>query len=293
MKLINLIIVLFFSISCSDKSGTNVNTILFTTTAPTKTDHNKLFSYTFNAVSSDLSKIYYEIIGQPTWVSFSPNSKTISGIPGWDFINKTETFTIKAVGGDISELQIIKLKIEVGEIICDIEIGDPLQSRYILPFQKGNKFLCNQSYCPTNPNWGHYNWFALDFEMPIGTPVIAARDGKVLYIEERWTDGNRMSGQANYLYILHDDGTVAEYYHLTKDGVIVKEGDQVQAGQVIALSGDTGPSIGPHLHFVLYRSSWEYSKFQRQWTIPVNFKNSKGKLNEKGGLIYNEYYEAL
>lgn len=296
-----LIIMVTFLTGCSKNPGQAsvvsppppVFSLEFTTVAPTSTDHNRSFSYTFNATHSGNLPVTYDVVSKPAWMNYNATTRTLSGIPDWANLNKTEVFSVKATAGGVTATQNLSLKIKLGEIICDSEVGDPALSEYILPFEVGKQFLCNQSYCPPNPAWGHHNWFALDFQIPIGTNITASRAGQVLHIEERWIDGNRTAGQANYVYVMHSDGTVAEYYHLTKNGVLVNIGDNVQKGQVIAFSGDTGPSNGPHLHFVLYRSRWEFSQYQRQYTLPVNFKNADGLLNVQHGLIYNEYYKAL
>ncbi len=295
------LLLLTFSLSACSKNadqsppgpGSTSNTIQFNTVPPASTDHNRAFNYTFRATHSGNLPVAYDVLNKPVWMNYDTATKTLSGIPDWANLNKTEVFSVKATAGGITATQNLSLKIKLGEIICDSEVGDPALSEYILPFEVGKQFLCNQSYCPPNPAWGHHNWFALDFQMPIGTNIIASRAGQVLHIEERWIDGNRTAGQANYVYVMHSDGTVAEYYHLTQNGALVNIGDNVQKGQVIALSGDTGPSNGPHLHFVLYRSSWTYSQYQRQYTLPVNFKNSDGLLNVQHGLIYLQNYKAL
>ncbi len=299
MKLF-LLIPAFFLSACSKKSepaspaqgpGPTSSPIQFTTVAPTSTDHNRPFSYTFSATHSGNLPVTYDVLNKPAWMNYDATVRTLSGIPDWVNLNKTEVFSIKATAGGTTVTQNLSLKINLGEIICESEVGDPALSEYILPFEVGKQFLCNQSYCPPDPAWGHHNWFALDFQMPIGTNIIASRAGQVLHVEERWTDGNL--GLANYVYVQHADGTVAEYYHLTQNGVLVNVGDNVQKGQVIALSGNTGPSNGPHLHFVLYRSSYAYSQYQRQYTLPVNFKNADGLLNAQHGLIYLQNYKAL
>ena len=58
-------------------------------------------------------------------------------------------------------------------------------------------------------------------------------------------------GRANFVRILHDDGTMALYAHLATNGALVRVGQQVRAGQRIGLSGTTGFTTGPHLHFVV------------------------------------------
>ncbi len=96
--------------------------------------------------------------------------------------------------------------------------------------------------------------FSIDFRCPLGTPVTASRDGRVWAVRE---DSNKGCGDpscvndANYVILDHGDGTYSEYYHLRELGALVEPGDQVCAGQVIGLSGNTGFSTGPHLHFAL------------------------------------------
>ena len=96
---------------------------------------------------------------------------------------------------------------------------------------------------------------ALDFTMEIGTPICAARDGLILFVKENSNKGGKtfkFQEYGNNITIYHEDGTMANYFHIKKGGSKVKEGDRVKAGDVIALSGNTGWSSGPHLHFQVY-----------------------------------------
>ena len=84
---------------------------------------------------------------------------------------------------------------------------------------------------------------------------MAARDGIVIAIKEDSNKGcksRKCQSLANYLLIYHDDGTFGSYVHLKKNGAKVKEGDKVKAGDIVGLSGNTGWSSGPHLHFEVY-----------------------------------------
>ena len=99
------------------------------------------------------------------------------------------------------------------------------------------------------------NRHAVDFAAPEGTPVLAARDGVVMQVEARFSAGGLRMGddtrRANFVRILHEDGTMALYAHLARDGVQVRPGERVRRGQRIATSGNTGHSAAPHLHFVV------------------------------------------
>jgi murein DD-endopeptidase MepM/ murein hydrolase activator NlpD len=135
-------------------------------------------------------------------------------------------------------------------------LGDPrllpTQNRYPLPW-RGGPFRLSQG---ANGKYSHFTpkgRYALDIAMPEGTPIIAARGGVVVKTENRQSGrGNNPSG--NYVRILHDDGTMGVYLHLMKGSVQVQEGRRVQVGSLLARSGNTGNSTGPHLHFVVQRN---------------------------------------
>ncbi|WP_297830075.1 M23 family metallopeptidase [Thermomonas sp.] len=99
------------------------------------------------------------------------------------------------------------------------------------------------------------NRYALDFAAAVGTPVLAARAGTVLQVETGYRgnglDYARDATRANFIRILHDDGSMALYGHLAPDGAQVVSGQRVEVGQRIGSSGNTGYSNAPHLHFVV------------------------------------------
>jgi murein DD-endopeptidase MepM/ murein hydrolase activator NlpD len=153
---------------------------------------------------------------------------------------------------------------------------------YVLPYPKGASYKLLQGY---NGPWGHngHAEFAYDFQMPIGSPVIAARSGEVVHLVEVHDNGTRKPGQENVVVIKHPDGTFARYYHLTKGGVLVAIGEEVEQGQKIALSGDSGASAGPHLHFDVTKGCYDWGC----QTIPIEFEKVKGSPLKQG-----EVYEA-
>jgi murein DD-endopeptidase MepM/ murein hydrolase activator NlpD len=156
-------------------------------------------------------------------------------------------------------------------------------SPYVLPFQVGQAYELSQGNCASGSHApGTIVQHAYDFRMPIGTPVIAAREGTVLLVEERFADRNRTPGEENFINVTHADGTIAAYVHLTRDGASVEVGDVIQRGELIGSSGDTGSSTEPHLHFHVQRCSGCE-------TIPVSFLNTRPHPN---GLVEGETYTA-
>ena len=79
-----------------------------------------------------------------------------------------------------------------------------------------------------------------DFSVPVGTEVVAPANGVITGA------GNSKGGEGTYV-ILDADGVVHKFFHLSK--ILVRTGDQVTAGEVIALTGNSGHSTGPHLHW--------------------------------------------
>ena len=128
---------------------------------------------------------------------------------------------------------------------------------YVLPFEKGTSQRVIQSYYGRMTHRG-YNRYAVDFAMPEGTTVCAAREGIVVDLKESSATGGRgtkFEDQSNFVSIAHADGTIGEYHHLKHDGALVEIGQRVTAGQPIALSGNTGYSTSPHLHFGVYSAA--------------------------------------
>ena len=88
-----------------------------------------------------------------------------------------------------------------------------------------------------------------------GTPVLAARAGVVVFLESRYfesgMDRAKYHTRSNQVRVLHGDGSMASYAHLFPESIDLEPGQRVEVGQQIGLSGNTGYSSGPHLHFVV------------------------------------------
>lgn len=98
------------------------------------------------------------------------------------------------------------------------------------------------------------HWHALDLAAPIGTPVLAAREGTVMEVIDHFTEGGTdasLKERANLVRVLHADGTMAVYAHIATGSARVRPGEGVAAGQTLAAVGNVGWSTAPHLHFVV------------------------------------------
>jgi len=128
----------------------------------------------------------------------------------------------------------------------------PVDFNYPLPWATG-QYKVSQGPGGRFSHQDEKGRYAVDIVMPVGTRISAARGGMVVSLDQKQRERNG-SRSGNYVRILHDDGTMSVYLHLRQNGVLVKEGQQVKAGDPIAYSGNTGSSTGAHLHFVVQRN---------------------------------------
>ncbi len=149
--------------------------------------------------------------------------------------------------------------------VCD-GYPDWTTSPYVVPWEAGTSHKIGQGNCGPASHYGR-DKYAYDVEMPIGTNIVAIRGGTVDKVVEDKSDGNGCSAGENHIYITHSDGTTSQYFHLTLNGSLVAEGDVVTQGQVIGLSGNTGCSGGPHLHFQVVTDP------DGGISIPITFSN--------------------
>jgi len=146
---------------------------------------------------------------------------------------------------------------------------------YRLPYPAGKSFLLEQG---NHGRFSHTNEavYAFDWKMPVGSPVCAAREGTVVGVQagfrEGGTDKAKFADRANYIQSQHSDHTIGEYVHLKPNGVLVKPGQVVKAGDRIGFSGNTGYTAGPHLHFMVFKAA---SGIQKQ-SLPIRFNTVEG-----------------
>ncbi len=147
--------------------------------------------------------------------------------------------------------------------------------RYRLPFKKGALVRVTQE--PDGILTTHrdaLNRYAVDFSVPQGTPVLAARAGTVIEIRDAFSEGRadrKLVEKTNLVSIMHADGTFAQYAHLAPYSIPVRLGEWVEAGQVIGKSGKSGYAGGPHLHFDLRQARIGADGAVKQESLPVSF----------------------
>ncbi|GAB3624971.1 hypothetical protein GCM10027418_30570 [Mariniluteicoccus endophyticus] len=132
----------------------------------------------------------------------------------------------------------------------------PFTGQFYLPFANGASYPITQGPFSSDPSWSHsaanatlgpYNKHAIDFGTPVGTRLLATGPGVI-----------RTAGWDNYGYgykvvIDHGNDRCTVMGHLSR--VDVKAGDRVVVGDQVGLSGNTGNSTGPHLHWGVVRCS--------------------------------------
>jgi len=154
-------------------------------------------------------------------------------------------------------------------------LGDPSRQpqpyAYPLPWV-GGPFRVSQGPNGKFSHFGPRSRYAVDIAMPKGTPIVAARAGVVVKIENGQSEGSS-EASGNFVRVLHDDGTMGVYLHLMQGSVSVNEGQPVQVGTALGRSGNTGNSTGPHLHFVIQRNTGMALE-----SIPYQFNQPVGNL---------------
>ncbi len=134
--------------------------------------------------------------------------------------------------------------------LLDHHIGDPAQtgSGASTDFELPGEWIWPLKSVEVSSHYGQRGrkfHQGVDLRASIGTPVLAANDGTVVYV------GSRIRGYGRMVVIKHDHQFYSVYAHHSKN--LVKVGKVVKKGEKIALSGRSGRASGPHLHFEIRR----------------------------------------
>jgi len=151
---------------------------------------------------------------------------------------------------------------------------------YSYPWPKGKSFRVDNGFNGYGAHTGIWA-YGVDFKMKVGSPICAARSGVVVGVEQGFSKGGNdpaLGNKANYIYIKHNDGSIARYLHIKRKGARVRLGQKVKIGQVIALSGNVGWSTDPHLHFDIVVPDGNGGLK----TVPFKFANGRGIRLRKG-----------
>jgi murein DD-endopeptidase MepM/ murein hydrolase activator NlpD len=166
----------------------------------------------------------------------------------------------------------------------DYRAVQDIAAHYQIPFDTALSFRVSQGF---NGSFSHHdsqNQYAVDIGMPEGTPIRAARDGVIMTVDNDFygngLDMAQYGDRANNIRIVHADGAMSVYAHLQFESVRVQVGQHVKAGQEIALSGDTGFTSGPHLHFCV-----QMNKDMHLVSVPFQFTGPNGAFTPQQGQL--------
>ncbi|MFF8914895.1 M23 family metallopeptidase [Streptomyces sp. NPDC015032] len=129
-----------------------------------------------------------------------------------------------------------------------------------------NRYVLSASFGSDGSRWAHKH-SGQDFAVPVGTRVEAAHGGTV--VKAGPNGGGDGPAYGNAVVIKHANGLYSQYAHLSR--IDVRIGETVKTGEKIALSGNTGNSSGPHLHFEIRRTA-DYGSAVN----PVSFLHKEG-----------------
>lgn len=156
-------------------------------------------------------------------------------------------------------------------LLLDAVPGDPAarpdDTLYQLPFQ-GDHIRVSQAFEGRFSHTDAQNRHAVDFPLAEGTPVLAARAGRVMQVIGDSPE------QGCLIRVLHSDGSMGVYAHLQSGGLRVRPGQRVEAGQLLAASGNTGRSNGPHLHFAVQANTG-----LALTSLPFRMNSARGELH--------------
>ncbi|CAJ1370826.1 unnamed protein product [Effrenium voratum] len=178
------------------------------------------------------------------------------------------------------------LTLELQSDIVTLQPPPPLLAGFSYGFPlAGGPFLCSQGHGGKLTHFAHPSTFyALDFDCPVGTAVLAMEDGTVTEVRQSDTVSGidvRNFFKWNQVTVKQSDGTWAEYVHVEANSAQVGVGSQVRRGQVLARSGDVGFCPTAHLHVELHLSDEPKAP-----SVPFGFRTAQGEFRCEEGKWY-------
>jgi murein DD-endopeptidase MepM/ murein hydrolase activator NlpD len=165
---------------------------------------------------------------------------------------------------------------------------DQESSSYVLPWPAGGEFPVLTGNCRNDiPTHSGDRRYAVDFRMPVGSLITAARGGTVVVVDDHNSDADHEFGHENIVFVSHDDGTLSLYFHLRQSGALVRVGQVVRQGEpvgIVGTSGSIGRDLVPHLHFEVASQTRPTIR-----SLPVSFRNTRPHPN---GLVEGQSYRA-
>lgn len=159
------------------------------------------------------------------------------------------------------------------------QLGDhrahPEEYLYRVPIGSNEQYIVSQGFAGEFSHFNEHSKFAIDITMDIGTEINAARAGTVMWVkDDSYVGGSDPSymSKANFVAVLHDDGSYATYLHLLGGSAYVRAGEAVEVGDRLAKSGASGYTTGPHLHFVVQRNGG-----MKTVSLPFQFAGTNGE----------------
>eukprot|EP01124_Arcella_intermedia_P007692 TRINITY_DN14754_c0_g1_i1.p1 TRINITY_DN14754_c0_g1~~TRINITY_DN14754_c0_g1_i1.p1 ORF type:complete len:318 (+),score=58.71 TRINITY_DN14754_c0_g1_i1:97-1050(+) len=222
--------------------------------------------------TSPTTKSYYLTVGHP---ARADSGHYLEMAPSTDESGRQKpclTFVLVVEAGhvmDVCYLQLPKKKgrrgpdVDLYSHISDVTVSPPPPSRpesygpYPVPLSRSSRYLCSQGFGGSFTHFTPATYFAVDFEVAIGTPLYACGDGVVVSVKQ----DHSVSGiHARNLFLWNsvmirlDGGPFVEYVHIKKGSVVLKVGMRVKEGDKICESGNVGFCPEPHLHLQMYNS---------------------------------------